>query len=134
MPDALQVTISIAGSSTTQKSYMGVFIANYGTDSSNKTIYSAGTFMDSYRLGANQHIGRGISYQATADTGSGSAIYGDSGQYQVYVPDKVVTTRSRHGEESEVHHGRHHHKTTTRTPGAALDQSAANRCRPPTTR
>jgi hypothetical protein len=120
------VTISIAGSSTTQKSYMGVFIANYGTDSSNKTIYSAGTFMDSYRLGANQHIGRGISYQATADTGSGSAIYGDSGQYQVYVPDKVVTTRSRLGEESAVHHGRHHRKTTTRTPGAALDQAGAN--------
>jgi hypothetical protein len=110
VPDALQVTISIAGTSTTQKSYMGVFIANYGTDSSNQTIYSAGTFMDSYRLGANQHIGRGVSYQSTADTGSGSAIYGNTGQYQVYTPDKVVTTAG----------------TTTRTPGAALDQSAAN--------
>jgi hypothetical protein len=126
VPSALQVTISIAGSSTTQKSYMGVFIANYGTDSATRTVYSAGTFMDSYRLGANQHIGRGISYQATADTGSGSAIYGDTGQYQVYVPDKVVTTRSRHGDESAVHHGRHHRNTTTRTPGAALDQAAAN--------
>ena len=54
--------------------------------------------MDSYRLGANQHIGRGISYQATADTGAGSAIYGDTGQYQVYVPDKVVDHEERrHG-------------------------------------
>ncbi|MBS0523868.1 MAG: FecR domain-containing protein [Proteobacteria bacterium] len=128
VPGALQVTISIAGSSTTQKSYMGVFIANYGTDSATNTIYSAGTFMDSYRLGANQHIGRGVSHQSTADTGSGNAIYGDTGQYQVYVPDKVVTTKSRHGDSGSWHEGRHHHHrgTTTRTPGAALDQAAAN--------
>jgi hypothetical protein len=129
VPSALQVTISIAGSGVTQKSYMGVFIANYGTDSATQTVYSAGTFMDSYRLGANQHIGRGISYQATADTGSGNAIYGDTGQYQVYVPDKVATTRSSgHGDDSEWHHSRHHHdrSTTTRTPGAALNQAAAN--------
>jgi hypothetical protein len=110
VPNALQVTISIAGSSVTQKSYMGVFIGNYGTDSATQTVYSAGTFMDSYRLGANQHIGRGVSSQATADTGAGSAIYGSTGQYQVYTPDKVVTSDG----------------TTTRTPGAALDQSAAN--------
>ncbi|HZY53733.1 MAG TPA: FecR domain-containing protein [Reyranella sp.] len=110
VPNALQVTISIAGSSVTQKSYMGVFIGNYGTDSATQTVYSAGTFMDSYRLGPNQHIGRGVSSQATADTGAGSAIYGSTGQYQVYTPDKVVTSDG----------------TTTRTPGAALDQSAAN--------
>jgi hypothetical protein len=110
VPNALQVTISIAGSSVTQKSYMGVFIGNYGTDSATQTVYSAGTFMDSYRLGANQHIGRGVSSQATADTGVGSAIYGSTGQYQVYTPDKVVTSDG----------------TTTRTPGTALDQSAAN--------
>ena len=123
VPDALQVSISFSGSNTTQKSYMGVFISNYGTDRSTNTIYGAGTFMDSYRLGANQKIGRGISYQATADTGAGNAIYGDTGQYQVYVPDKVTTTRSggHHG-----HHGHHGHTTTTRVPGAALDQAAAN--------
>jgi hypothetical protein len=129
VPDALQVTISIAGTSTTQKSYMGVFIANYGTDQANHTVYSAGTFMDSYRLGANQQIGRGISYQSTADTGAGSAIYGDTGQYQVYVPDKVVTTRNRHrGDDFVETSARHHHRgsTTTRTPGAALNQTAAN--------
>ncbi len=129
VPSALQVTISIAGSGVTQKSYMGVYIGNYGTDSATQTVYGAGTFMDSYRLGANQHIGRGISYQSTADTGAGSAIYGDTGQYQVYVPDKVVTTRTGgHGSESEFNHSHHHHHrgTTTRTPGAALDQSAAN--------
>ena len=71
VPERLQVTISIAGTSTTQKSYMGVFISNYGTDTATKTVYGAGTFMDSYRMGANQRIGRGISNQATADTGCG---------------------------------------------------------------
>src|SRR5690349_6829602 len=40
VPNALQVTISIAGSSVTQKSYMGVFIGNYGTDSATQTVYS----------------------------------------------------------------------------------------------
>jgi hypothetical protein len=138
VPDALQVTISIAGSGVTQKSYMGVFIANYGTDSATRTIYSAGTFMDSYRLGANQHIGRGSSSQATASTGSGNAIYGSTGQYQVYVPDKVVTTTTdRHDHHDSRDHGRsdaswdrdRHHRdrsVTTRTPGVATDQTAAN--------
>ena len=143
VPDALQVSISIAGTGTTQKSYMGVFIANYGTQSQTGTVYSAGTFMDSYRLGANQHIGRGVSSEATADTGAGSAVYGSTGQYQVYVPDKVVTTRSGdhhhdHGSgglggaasgDSDWSRDRDHHRdrsTTTRTPGASLDQSAAN--------
>lgn len=123
VPDALQVTIAFSGSNTTQKSYMGVFISNYGTDSATNTIYGAGTFMDSYRMGANQRIGRGISNQATADTGSGNAIYGETGQYQVYVPDKVTTTSGggHHG-----HHGHHGTPTTTRVPGAALDQTAAN--------
>jgi len=120
VPDALQVSIAFSGSNTTQKSYMGVFISNYGTDSATNTVYGAGTFMDSYRMGANQKIGRGISYQATADTGAGNAIYGETGQYQVYVPDKVTTT------SSGGHHGHHGHPTTTRVPGAALDQTAAN--------
>jgi hypothetical protein len=115
VPDALQVTISIAGTSTTQKSYMGVFIANYGTDRATRSIYTAGTFLDSYRLGASQPVGRGISNMATADTGAGNAVYGSTGQYQVYIPDKITTTHQR-GEGS----------TTTRTPGAALDQAQAN--------
>ena len=38
MPDALQVTIAISGNTTTQKSYMGVFIANYGTDNATNTV------------------------------------------------------------------------------------------------
>jgi len=134
VPDALQVTIAFSGSNTTQKSYMGVFISNYGTDSATNTIYGGGTFMDSYRLGANQRIGRGVSYQATADTGAGNAIYGETGQYQVYVPDKVTTTGGGGGH----HHGHHGYdgigtasghgsgRTTTRVPGAALDQAAAN--------
>jgi hypothetical protein len=128
VPDALQVSIAFSGNNTTQKSYMGVFISNYGTDSATNTVYGAGTFMDSYRLGANQRIGRGISYQATADTGTGNAIYGDTGQYQVYVPDKVTTTGGggHHG-----HHGHYGHPTTTRVPGAALDQAAANQAPTP---
>src|SRR5262249_49241189 len=73
VPSALQVTIAFSGDTTSQKSYMGVFISNYGTDRATNTVYGAGTVMDSYRMGANQRIGRGMSYQATADTGSGNA-------------------------------------------------------------
>jgi FecR-like protein len=123
VPDALQVTISIAGTGTTQQSYMGVFVANYGTSTQSGTVYSAGKFMDSYRLAANQHIGRGVSNEATAGTGGGSsAIYGTTGQYQVYVPDKVVTTRGG----DHYHDHDHDRSRTIRTPGASLDQSAAN--------
>ena len=133
VPDALQVTVSIAGTGTMQKSYMGVFIVNYGTDRATHTVYGAGTLMDSYRLGSHQHIGRGISHQATADTGAGTAIYGDTGQYQVYIPDQITTTRRRGRGESlddasfSSSEGYHHHVGTRRVDGAALDQAAANR-------
>src|SRR5678809_945488 len=93
---------------------------SYGTDRQTNTVYGAGTFMDSYRLGADQKIGRGVSYQSTADTGAGTAIYGDTGQYQVYIPDKVTTTR-RHGghggdggDSFSSSEGHSHHVSTRR--------------------
>ena len=88
----LQVTVSIAGSGASQKSYMGVFIANYGVNSADNSLYSTGTYAGSYRLGGGQQIGRVASTAATAATGQGqgTAIYGDTGQYMVYVPDRIV--------------------------------------------
>ncbi|HYD06296.1 MAG TPA: FecR domain-containing protein, partial [Reyranella sp.] len=127
VPGGMQVSLSIAGSGSSQKSYMGVFITNYGTDSATNTLYSAGTSMDSYRLGGNQRIGRGVANQATADTGpgNGTAIYGETGQYQVYVPDKITTRRMRHG-DGDAAATESGGRRTRRTHQAALDQAQAN--------
>ncbi len=111
-PTGLQVTVSIAGSGAAQKSYMGVFIANYGTDYATNSIDSTGNYVASYRLGSDRTIGRATSSQATAATGQGNAIYGDTGQYMVYTPGKIETSN--------------HRQTTTRVDQAALNQPSAN--------
>ncbi|MBV8410182.1 MAG: FecR domain-containing protein [Alphaproteobacteria bacterium] len=98
---SLQVTISIAGTGASQKSYMGVFIANYGVipgaTSADGSLYSTGTYAGSYRLGADQGAGSLRSTEATAPTGQGqgTAIYGSTGQYMVYVPDRIVQRTGR---------------------------------------
>jgi hypothetical protein len=93
---SLQVTISVAGTGASQKSYMGVFIANYGVNPADNSLYSTGTYGGSYRMGGDQGIGTLRSTAATAATGQGqgTAIYGDTGQYMTYVPDRIVPTRS----------------------------------------
>jgi hypothetical protein len=111
-PTGLQVTVSIAGTGAAQKSYMGVFIANYGTDYATNSIDSSGTYAASYRLGGDRQIGRATSSQATADTGQGNAIYGDTGQYMVYTPGKIETSNRR--------------QTTTRESQATLNQPSAS--------
>ena len=67
----------------TQKSYMGVFVADYGTDTSEQLDLQQRQLRRSPIVSAaNQEIGRLASHtQATADTGQGSAIYGSNGQY-----------------------------------------------------
>lgn len=106
----LQVTISVAGTGAAQKSYMGVMIADYGVDPSNNTLYSNGIYAGSARMGGDQKIIRTASNLATADTGQGTAIYGDTGQFMAYTPDKLKQTGSG----------------VTRTTGAGLEKPYSN--------
>ena len=101
---SLQVTVSIAGGGASQKSYMGAFIANYGVNPAGNSLYSTGTYAGSYRLGAGQFTGRLASTAATAATGQGegTAIYGDTGQYMVYTPDRIVPQGTSPGGGSYV--------------------------------
>lgn len=111
---SLQVTLSVAGAGSAQKSYMGVLVADYGVDSSGN-LSSTGNFVGSYRLGGDRDAGRLSSGMATADIASGgTAIYGDNGQFMAYTPDRIV---SSHGAPSRV-------------TGAALDQSLDGASRP----
>lgn len=103
----LQVTVSVAGVGTDQKSYIGVFIADFGVNTSNNAPYSAATYAGSYRTDSSAGSGRLASMGATANTGQGTAIYGPTGQYMVYTPDGIQTANGQ----------------TSRITGAALDQS-----------
>ena len=142
---SLQVTVSIAGQGANQTSYMGAFIGDYYTDAKNNTIAGSGQYTGTYRLGATQGIGRLSSYESTASTGFGNAIYGPNGEYALYTPDKLTTTeKHRHyghgyGQENGFAEGEgggggnngwgsggggwNGGLTTTRTPSASLDQA-----------
>ena len=116
---AMQATVSISGQGTSQKSYMGAFIGTYFKDYNNSTIFSAGRFNASYRLGDTQRIGRQVSGQSTFDTGAGNSIFGPSGETMVFTPDSLSTTvTSNLGIVSAT--------TTTRTSQASFDQPYNN--------
>ncbi len=111
---SLQTTVSIAGQGAGQKSYMGVFIGSNFIDTNSDTVANAGQYTGSYRMAARQGAGRLVSNETTAATAQGNAIYGPSDNFMFYVPDKLSTTVDRGV------------ATTTRTPGASLDQPMPN--------
>lgn len=112
---AMQATISISGQGTAQKSYMGVFIADYFADYNNNTILSSGTYGASYRLGANQQIGRQISAGSTFDTGGGNSIFGPNADAMVYTADGAISSFDSSG-------GVITSASTTRRPQASFNQ------------
>ena len=74
--NSMQSTISIAGQGASQKSYMGVFIGEYFRDYNDNTIFNAGTYRGTYRLGGNDKIGRSLATTSTFDTGGGNSVFG----------------------------------------------------------
>jgi hypothetical protein len=70
----------------------------------NRAVARAGGYAAMYRTSATQPLGRLVSSEATADTGSGNAIYGaNSPAAMVFVPDNVSsTTNSTNGAGSAV--------------------------------
>lgn len=121
---SLQVTVAIAGEGASQTSYMGAYIGSYYTDAKSNTIAGSGQYTGTYRLDSSQGVGRLTSYESTASTGNGNAIYGPN-DYALYVPDKLTTTKTHghgHGDSEGSNGGGSTVLTTTRTPSASLDQ------------
>jgi hypothetical protein len=112
---AMQATISIAGQGASQKSYMGVLIADYAMDYNNNTVGSSGSFNATYRQGSNLRIGRQTSAESTVDVGTGNSIYGPAANAVVYTPDGAATTVATSG--GVVVAG-----STARAPQASFDQ------------
>lgn len=115
----LQGTVSIAGSGSGQTSYMGVMIGDYFRDYNTSTVLSGGNFNGTYRLGADQPIGRLTSSASTFDVGGANSIFGPGAEAMVYTPSSVSSSYTASG--GIVQSG-----TTTRTPQASFDQPYAN--------
>ncbi len=116
---ALQATVSISGQGTSQKSYMGVFIGQYFRDTETSSIALAGRYNGTYRLAANQPIGRQTSAASTFDTGASNSIYGDGATAMVLTPDGLTTTYADNGSTITG-------ASTVRTPQASFDQPYNN--------
>lgn len=116
---ALQATVSVSGQGASQKSYMGVFIGQYFRDTETSSIALAGRYNGTYRLGANQPIGRQTSAASTFDTGTSNSIYGDGATAMVLTPDGLTTTYTDNGSTITG-------ATTVRTPQASFDQPYNN--------
>lgn len=116
---AMQATVSISGQGASQKSYMGAFIGTYFKDYTNGTIFNAGRFNATYRLGDTQQIGRLVSAESTFDTGAGNSIFGPNGETMVFTPDGLRSTVT--SDDNVVSS-----TTTARTSQASFDQPYTN--------
>ncbi len=116
---ALQATVSVSGQGASQKSYMGVFIGQYFRDTETSSIALAGRYNGTYRLAANQPIGRQTSAASTFNTGTSNSIYGDGATAMVLTPDGLTTTYTDNGSTITG-------ATTVRTPQASFDQPYNN--------
>jgi len=129
---ALQAAISISGTGANQQSYMGVFIGTFfrdiattgGVVTTDNGVALSGSYSGTYRLGANQQVGRLVSAESTPLTGNGNAIYGTpsgdgAASAIVLTPDKLTSTASISG-------GLVTDVTTTRTSQASFNQPYTN--------
>ncbi|MBR2819780.1 MAG: FecR domain-containing protein [Reyranella sp.] len=116
---ALQATVSVAGQGSSQKSYMGVFIGQYFRDATTSSVALAGRYNGTYRLGADQPIGRLTSAASTIDTGVSNGIYGADASAMFLTPDSVTTTYTDNGTTVTG-------ATTVRRPQASFDQPYTN--------
>lgn len=117
--NAMQATIAISGSGTSQKSYMGVFIGDYFKDYNTNSIFAAGSYEASYRTGAADPVGRLMSAVSTVETGNGNAIFGPSGETMVLSTARLSSTVASSG-------GTVTSATSSRIAQAGFDQPYGN--------
>ncbi|MBS0537601.1 MAG: FecR domain-containing protein [Proteobacteria bacterium] len=134
---ALQAAISISGTGSAQKSYMGVFIGTYfrdinvnsdGTVTSDNGMALSGAYNGTYRLGGNQKIGRQVSAESTPLTPNGNAIYGLPGANTEHdgAAAGMILTSDRLSSTASITSGNVSQVTTVRTPQASFDQPFDN--------
>lgn len=86
---ALQTTFGISGQGAAQTSYLGTYLGTYAANEESGDVYLSGRYNASYREDATGDPVRLVANYATADTGTGEAVFGPNGEYMVMVPDSV---------------------------------------------
>lgn len=108
----MQSTVNISGQGGAQSSFMQVNIGTYFTDETKGgNLYTAGSSQAFMRPSAVSHTVRYTSALSSAETDTGTAIYGPAGEYTVFIPEATFTTTG---------------PVTTRTPQAGLEQPFNN--------
>ncbi len=82
-----QASLNFEGTGSDQASMLAVNIGQFGSDA-NGALYASGTAQASLREDGNSSVTRFSSNISTAETGAGSAVYGGTGGYFVFVPDR----------------------------------------------
>jgi hypothetical protein len=82
-----QGSLNFEGTGATQSSFLSVNIGQFGSDA-NGALYASGSGQASLRENGDANVLRFTSNNSTAQTGSGSAIFGGTGDHFVFVPDK----------------------------------------------
>jgi hypothetical protein len=126
---ALQAAISIAGTGSSQKSYMGVFIGTFFRDINGTTtaptndngVALSGSYNGTYRLSSTGNINQTTSAASTPLVNGANAIYGTAGSDGaasaiVLTPDRLTSVATISGGTSTI--------ATTRNTQAAYDSGA----------
>jgi hypothetical protein len=82
-----QASLNFEGTGATQSSFLSVNIGQFGSDA-NGALYSSGSGQASLRENGSANSTRFTSNISTAQTGTGSAIFGATGDHFVFLPDK----------------------------------------------
>jgi len=82
-----QGSLNFEGTGASQASFLAVNIGQFGSDA-NGALYSSGVAQASLRESGTGNVTRFGSNISTAQTGTGSAIYGGTGDYFVFLPDR----------------------------------------------
>ena len=84
-----QASLNFEGTGSTQSSFLSINIGQFGADEGNaNALFSSGSGQASLRESGTGNVTRFTSNISTAQTGVGDAIYGATGEYFVFLPDK----------------------------------------------
>lgn len=82
-----QASLNFEGTGSVQASMLSVNIGQFSADA-NGALYASGTAQASLRENGSAPLQRFFSNVSTAQTATGSAVYGGTGEYFVFLPDR----------------------------------------------